>query len=138
MEHPYSVAVEIPGRCQTKNSWTGAKGYGRKGKGYEKAMNWEAVAKQHATAQLHKQGAKELPVYGRMPVQLFVSVSVKGKRRADLQNYFKSICDAMNHILYHDDRQIYVINGRLKEVSTEEEQCTKIVCFPFTNDSTKE
>jgi len=40
------------------------------------------------------------------PCRLVLSVIEGDRRRRDLQNYFGSICDALNNIVYDDDSQI--------------------------------
>ena len=45
------------------------------------------------------------------PVSLSLKVVQGDKRRRDLQNYFGSICDALNEIVYEDDSQITKITG---------------------------
>lgn len=49
--------------------------------------------------------ALDVPVIEE-PVSLHLMVIEGDKRRRDLQNYFGSICDALNKIVYKDDSQI--------------------------------
>lgn len=58
----------------------------------------------------HLSSLARVEMKGRKPisgdVRLVLSVTEGDKRRRDLQNYFGSVCDALNKIVYDDDSQI--------------------------------
>jgi len=46
------------------------------------------------------------------PVEMDLEIITGDKRRRDLQNYFGSICDALNGVVYEDDSQIEIITAQ--------------------------
>lgn len=46
------------------------------------------------------------------PVEMELEIITGDKRRRDLQNYFGSICDALNEVVYEDDSQIQTITAQ--------------------------
>jgi len=122
------VEVIIPGRPYTKNTHAGRQGYARKDGRYEKARTWEANAKTEIGILL-QQAHREMPIFPQgVPVDISVSLYLRKGQRADLQNYFKSICDAMNKILYDDDRQITSISGTVTLTTTDRQRVELTVC----------
>jgi Holliday junction resolvase RusA-like endonuclease len=109
-----NVTVWIPGNPPVKNQM------GDLRRPYNPCAAWEKTAARHAVAQLNQQGAR-IPLFPYQPVAwrmvIFYDdltprphgkarVMRKPGRPADNPNYYKATCDAMNGVLYTDDRQI--------------------------------
>lgn len=117
-----SFDLVIPGRMYTKNTHSGRQGYGRKDGAYARAKEWELRARHHIEA--HMMSRKErVPIFPKGTVVAFhLWVFVKKGVRADSQNYLKSACDALNKLVYYDDRQIEVCCARVITVDDTEKQ----------------
>ena len=71
---------------------------------------WRDVAGWTARIAMNEQ---EHPGFGKAPVALVVRVYLKTRDRADLDNYIKAVGDALQGILFDDDRQIQRIEAAL-------------------------
>lgn len=131
-----SIKLVVPGRCYTKNSYAGKFGYGRKGKDYARAKDWEKRARILYEITLRKQGSwiiknnEQCPPFGKNPVSLYVTIYLQGKKRADLTNYLKSICDSMNNLIYVDDKQITFECSQILQVANKEDERIEIKIVP--------
>ena len=119
----------IPGRVYTKNKRGYSKKRGKANDPYARALAWEVSANEHAKAQAREACIKSFPLIKDGPVAFGIELHIHGKKRADLQNYFKSICDAMEGVIYTNDRQIIRIAGSIVEAkSKEDEQLIVTAC----------
>lgn len=56
------------------------------------------------------------------PVAVEVKVFLSGGNQGDVDNYFKSIADSLNKIVYADDRQVKTIKASKIECEKDEER----------------
>lgn len=56
------------------------------------------------------------------PVAVYVKLYLCGGNQGDIDNYFKSITDSLNKIVYDDDRQVRMMQARKIECEKEEER----------------
>jgi len=83
--------------------------YAKRYLAYKKQVGWIA-----------KSLAKGLPSEELIGVNL--ELHIHGGNHGDIDNYAKSITDALNKILYKDDKQIVVMNLRKHKCSKDEER----------------
>ncbi|WBX81308.1 RusA family crossover junction endodeoxyribonuclease [Virgibacillus salarius] len=88
--------------------------YAKRYLAYKKQVGW--IAKQHM---------KDKPIEGHVGVKL--THYIHGNR-ADIDNLFKGVTDALNKIVYKDDRQVKQMESRIIPCE-KEEQRTKIVIY---------
>lgn len=79
---------------------------------YKKLVAWTA-----------KSQYKDLPVSKDIGVN--INVYLNGGNQGDIDNYFKSITDSMNKIVYMDDRQVKEMSAR--KLQSENERVEVIV-----------
>lgn len=56
------------------------------------------------------------------PVAVSVNVYLSGGNQGDIDNYFKSITDSLNKVIYEDDRQVKVMKARKIECKKEDQR----------------
>lgn len=83
---------------------------------YKKLVAWAARA-----------SYKKQPVKSNVGITL--NVYLKGGRQGDIDNYFKSVTDSLNKIIYEDDRQVREINARKIECESKEEERAEVVVY---------
>jgi len=76
---------------------------------YKSQIGW--VARQHF---------KGSPISG--PVAVNVKLYLSGGNQGDIDNYFKSVTDSLNQIVYDDDRQIKAMIARKIECEKEDQR----------------
>lgn len=105
-----SIVLTIPGRPKLKSNYR-AKNKG--GAFFNIAADYEENIATHARAQLRSLwgiSAADLPLYPK-PHRVMIAIVIAVKSRAgDATNYPKSICDALQGIVYDDDAQIVIVN----------------------------
>src|SRR5690625_2850893 len=60
------------------------------------------------------------------PVSVEVKVYLCGGNQGDVDNYFKSIADSLNKIVYKDDRQIKMIKASKIECSSKDDERVEV------------
>lgn len=76
---------------------------------YKNQVGW--TAKQHF---------KDKPT--SEPVAVNIKVFLSGGNQGDVDNYFKSITDSLNKIIYNDDRQVRLMTAEKIECKKDEER----------------
>jgi|SRR5699024_2562953 len=56
------------------------------------------------------------------PVKLSIAIYLSGGNQGDIDNYYKTIADSLNEIIYEDDRQIKVMEAKKIECGKDEER----------------
>lgn len=111
------IHLEIPGRPVPAVRMTSrgayVKKYAQRYLNYKKEVAWIAISK------------KIRPMDG--PVEVEVNVYLCGGRQGDIDNYAKSLTDALNKLAYQDDRQIRRLVAEKHECSKGEERAEIIV-----------
>lgn len=87
---------------------------------YKQQVGW--IAKQN-----YKGKPTDKPVF--VSVEVYLHRGVQG----DIDNYFKSIADSLNKIVYEDDRQIKDIRARKIECAKDDER-VKVKVFEIKDD----
>jgi Holliday junction resolvase RusA-like endonuclease len=113
-KYPNPITCWIPGKPPTKNK----KSPGKSGGFYNEAKNWERTAAEHVRNGLISDesatiSAGDFPLYQLRHLVALNAIFYISGRPGDLTNYFKPLCDAMNGVLYVDDRQIKRVTGMM-------------------------
>ena len=94
------IEFTVPGRAVPAVRMTQRSKYTRRAQrylAYKKQVGW--VARQH-----YKGGRPS-----KKPIGIGIKVYLCGGNQGDIDNYFKSIADSLNKIVYEDDRQVNTI-----------------------------
>lgn len=83
---------------------------------YKREVGW--IAKQHFNG---------LPTEN--PVAVEVKIYLSGGVQGDVDNYFKSIADSLNKIVYEDDRQIKTIKASKIECEMKEDERVEVKVY---------
>ncbi len=71
--------------------------------------------------------------YNQIPVKCDVGVNLnvylKGGNQGDIDNYFKSVTDSLNKIIYVDDRQVKEMIARKIECENKKEERIEVVIY---------
>lgn len=107
----------VPGRARPK----GRPRFGRGGRVFTppETLEYEARVREAVEAVFDK------PLEGD-DLAVLITVYVKGKNHADLDNYVKSILDGCNRVAYIDDKQIKHIEAHLIFVSDKADERVEI------------
>lgn len=65
------------------------------------------------------------------PVRVSLQFWCATRRRTDLDNLMKLVCDALNKIAYTDDHHIHVLRGRLHRAALGEQPRTEVRIEPL-------
>lgn len=63
------------------------------------------------------------------PVGIVLNVYLNGGVQGDIDNYFKSIADALNKIVYQDDRQIKEMSARKIECESTKDERVEVTVY---------
>lgn len=102
-----TITLVVPGRPVLKSNY---KATNRAGAYFNKAAAYEETVAKIALCQLQQDGFKtaDLPLFPK-PARVAIDIIVTVKSNAgDATNYPKSICDALQGIVYDNDSQIVV------------------------------
>src|SRR5690625_757058 len=106
------IEFTVPGRAVPAVRMTQRSKFTRRAKrylAYKNKVGW--------TAKQHMQGKPT-----DKPVAVEIKVYLSGGVQGDVDNYFKSIADSLNMIVYEDDRQIQVIKAAKIECGKNDER----------------
>jgi len=73
------------------------------------------------TARQHFRGSPT-----KEPVAVETKIYLKGGNQGDVDNYFKSVADSLNKIVYKDDRQIKMIKASKIECNSKEDERVEV------------
>lgn len=58
-----------------------------------------------------------------------LNIYLKGGNQGDIDNYFKSVTDSMNRIVYLDDRQVKEMSARKLDCEYESDERVEVVVY---------
>ncbi len=109
----------VPGRAVPAVRMTQRSKYTKQAKRY--------LAYKNQVAWTAKSLYRGKPVTENVGVNL--NVYLKGGQQGDIDNYFKSVTDSLNKIIYFDDRQIKEMNARKLDCETAAEERIEVVVY---------
>src|SRR5690625_2297953 len=112
---PKLCSFTVPGRAIPAVRMTQRSKYTRQAKrylAYKQLVAWSA-----------KSNYKDFPV--KEDVGINLNIYLNGGNQGDIDNYFKSISDSLNKIIYVDDRQVKEMNAR--KIESEDEKVEVVV-----------
>ena len=101
------IKLTVPGRCVPAVRMTQRSKYTKQAKRYLYYKQSVAIFARHKY--------KGEPINDKLAVNLKVYLS--GGNQGDIDNYFKSVTDACNKIIYKDDRQI--VKAEMQKIECE-------------------
>ena len=113
------IEFTVPGRAVPAVRMTQRSKYTRRAKrylAYKNQVGW--IARQH-----FKGKPTKAPV--AVEVKIYLHRGVQG----DVDNYFKSIADSLNKIIYKDDRQIKMIKASKIECISEDDERVEVKVY---------
>ena len=112
-------SFSVPGRAVPAVRMTQRSKYSRPAKRYlryKKQVAWTA-----------RSAYKGNPTAGNVGVNL--NIYLKGGNQGDIDNYFKSVTDSLNKIVYLDDRQVKEMNARKLDCDTHDDERVEVVVY---------
>lgn len=117
MTTPKRYSFEIPGRARPK----GRPRFGAGGRVFTppETLEYEARVREAADKVFDKPLESD-------DLYVTVTVFIKGRNHADIDNYCKSILDGMNRVAYLDDKQIKHLDAHLLFVADKSEERVEV------------
>src|SRR5690625_2757815 len=109
----------IPGRAIPAVRMTQRSKYTRQAKRY--------LAYKNQIAWIARSNYRQKPVSSDVGISL--DIYLKGGNQGDINNYFKSISDSLNKIIYIDDRQVKEMHARKLDCECESEERVEVVVY---------
>ena len=109
----------VPGRAIPAVRMTQRSKYTRQAKRY--------LAYKKQVAWIARSNYKKKPVSSDVGVN--VNIYLKGGNQGDIDNYFKSITDSLNKIIYIDDRQVKEMHARKLDCESEKDERVEVVVY---------
>lgn len=124
------INFEVPGRAIAYTRTTQRGAYFDKA--YKKYQAYKDHVKIHAKLAMQKQGFQyiESGIPIEMGYRVYIGPAAKrGVREGDLSNYLKGAEDALNKVLFHDDKWIqrFIFLEKIKVNTVEEERAEIII-----------
>lgn len=89
--------------------------------------NYRYMAYRNTIGWIARSEYKNKPVSSDVGVN--VNIYLKGGKQGDIDNYFKTITDSLNNIVYEDDRQIKEMSARKIDCEREEDERVEVVVY---------
>ncbi len=109
----------VPGRAIPAVRMTQRSKYTRQAKRY--------LAYKNQIAWTARSNYSNKPVSSDIGINL--NIYLKGGNQGDIDNYFKSVSDSLNKIVYIDDRQVKEMSARKLDCECETEERVEVVVY---------
>lgn len=112
-------SFSVPGRAVPAVRMTQRSKYSRPAKRY--------LSYKNQVAWIAKASYKSKPTDSNVGVNL--NIYLKGGNQGDIDNYFKSVTDSLNEIIYSDDRQVKEMSARKLDCHDEKDERVEVVVY---------